>query len=1187
MVHYGILNFTKNEKIGKSGITFTCFDDRSIHVVNTKSKSKIDRWAKVSDDFQLLEIMGPIGSYQTESNILHYIYGIKPAKYPSYTMKIETLDPHDKDTRIHDVFSIDNPGTRDIDDAISMEITGNAITLGIHITDVAHTLLSQLNNPDDIIEFARRRSSSTYTDLENTTMLPPKLTYDVLSLSTNKIRKTISLWLEYVDGKMVRFRFESAYVKNVAAMQYSQFIHKFPCEYEALSALSSQSNPHDIVAWTMMTYNKLFAHSNDHILLRNKSKDVFAEYSPAHLKLKHDDIGALYTHATSPIRRFADLYNQIIWHGYDTAGELDIDELNKASINIKRFQYKHAVLDLSYSCRSQPRNVSIQQSTTGTDFVRVMCDDRIYTVPRYDSYYDGEMTIGDCYIWGVLKNGVSTLRLATESSELSTSAVNERSRSIAIPFQELSNELSKQYVEDILQHPLDHFQSQCYEVVKSGQDLMFLAPTGSGKTAVAMTAICKAFINGKRAIYTSPIKSLSNEKYADFRKRLDGRVSLLTGDSKSRCSPPGGDGQSELIIMTAEILRNKLCSDKDDDLIDVEVVVIDECHYINDYERGCVWEETLMFLPKNVQVIALSATLDKPEEFCKWLNIRRPTQIVQRFDRHVPLFFGSIVHQKNNDDKLTLMNERDSKTYTWNKPTVDQSFAKLGSSLINLELCPAIVFCMSRKRCVRNADSITDNLILGTRPHKPKPGASEEEQSAYEIILAEHNEIVVDYKRKFDAIHAKYLGKYRKQLQTIPGYDSFLSQLQKGVAYHHSAMIPILREFVEILFREKLIMVVFATETLACGIDMPARSVVFTELEKPCGESNKRLLHTEEFIQMAGRAGRRGRDTKGYVIYYSVRNEKIPYSTFHSLVLGRPPKATSQLRISPDLVLRNLFNGYDSMRLSLLFAELKVEENQASNSYDSLQNKLEDDDLDSIIELDNKLSGIGFIRLNPKQTKNAKNDLMKLLKGMTVEDARAQSRIRDQLSGCKYAINDMWNEALLSLLSADFIDNDYRMMRKGMIASKMCDGLPLVRAEILDSTLCDTLIDVKTLISWLSIFAESANFDDITLTIPDDLITMIEESKFYAEKYYEKSINCNVSYLMYDWLTHKDVRRIFQFLPLSDFGTFVKVILRVSTFVEETMNVFLGLELFEQYNQLENYQEILFDGIVGNGSIHV
>ena len=209
------------------------------------------------------------------------------------------------------------------------------------------------------------------------------------------------------------------------------------------------------------------------------------------------------------------------------------------------------------------------------------------------------------------------------------------------------------------------------------------------------------------------------------------------------------------------------------------------------------------------------------------------------------------------------------------------------------------------------------------------------------------------------------------------------------------------------------------------------------------------------------------------------------------------------------------------------------------------------------------------------------------VKGMTVEDARAQSRIRDHLSGCKYAINDMWNEALLSLRSADFIDNDYRMMRKGMIASKMCDGLPLVRAEILDSTLCDTLIDVKTLISWLSIFAESANFDDITLTIPDDLITMIEESKFYAEKYYEKSINCNVSYLMYDWLTHKDVRRIFQFLPLSDFGTFVKVILRVSTFVEETMNVFLGLELFEQYNQLENYQEILFDGIVGNGSIHV
>jgi replicative superfamily II helicase len=785
-------------------------------------------------------------------------------------------------------------------------------------------------------------------------------------------------------------------------------------------------------------------------------------------------------------------------------------------------------------------------------------------------------------MWGIVKNGFSTLRIQTELTEFSDFETKDVSQSA---FEVLDDHnFTKEDVEEVLGHPLDQFQTEAFEIIKNGEDLFAAAPTGSGKTAVAMTAILKAFKNGKRAIFTSPIKALSNEKYCDFRTKLDGRVSLLTGDVKVRCTHPGGDGQSELIIMTSEILRNKLLYDKiDDDLIDVEVVVIDEAHYINDSERGGCFEEIFMGLPKNIQLVCLSATMDKPQEFCNWLSQRRPCKLVQRFDRHVPLYFGSIV----SNDRLHLMDDiSDSKQYTWNQSTINQSVSKLCNSLVLFDLCPAIVFCMSKKKCVKFAQAITDNLVLGKMPIKPKPGSSEEEISIYDIEMQEHSEKVVNYKKKFEALKNKYLGKYRKQLQNIPGYNDWIELLQRGVAYHHSGKIPLLREFVEVLFRNKLIMVVFATETLACGIDMPARSVVFTEVEKPCGNDQRRTLKTEEFMQMAGRAGRRGRDVKGFVLYYSLKNQKVPYSTFHHLALGKPPKATSQLDVNPEMVLRNLKKGYVAMHSSLLFSELKCEENVALKSYNELSDKIEDKNLDRIFELDSNLRGDGFIKLTPKQTKKAKNELRDLLNGKTIEDARSQMRLRNQLHESSY-IDTMWNNGISFLQSHEFIDDEGKMYRKGVISSQMCDGMPLVRGEILDKIINDSSMDCKILVSWLSLFAEGVNFQEINLNVPDELKHMIEESKYLAEKYYDVDLNQNVCYLVYDWLIYKDLRRILSCIPLSDLGMFVKVILRTASFIEETMKILLGLEIFEIYNNFENYQELLFSGLVSNSSIYV
>jgi superfamily II DNA/RNA helicase len=563
-----------------------------------------------------------------------------------------------------------------------------------------------------------------------------------------------------------------------------------------------------------------------------------------------------------------------------------------------------------------------------------------------------------------------------------------------------------------LGYPIDDFQRRSLRVIlRRDMDLLAMAPTGSGKTAVALLAILQAFARGQRAIYTSPIKALSNQKYAEFKqwfrsKGVRGEVSLLTGDIKIR-APPGT--QNELMICTSEILRNKLvknsgkhneaggqrADDIDPDLHRLGCVVSDEVHYINDPERGSVWEETLMHLPRDVQMVALSATLKEPEKFVDWISStrHRPGEIVTRTDRHVPLYFGGLSNTKaaedaefiemfstHGDRKNVFIQDRFHETFPTaaevQKVLKEQKDAKKASAsstdarstrdaellakrleqtggampkgnkgqaapgraaggsgsgkeykfnfvhevnrlvtgLDSQDKLPAIVFCMSRRACVTAALGVHGNPLFGVKCKKPAvtPGTMSVELLEWEEQEAERSHRVREIEARRTAMHRKHLQRFSSQLKELEAYHELDSLLKRGIAYHHAGMLPILREYVELCFQERLIRVVFATETLAVGVNMPARTVVFTQLDKPDNQGRgHRWCRCDEFWQMAGRAGRRGMDTQGFVVYaptLSVAGEKnrVPIYELNRMLTGSMPSAESQLVIDESFVLRHL-----------------------------------------------------------------------------------------------------------------------------------------------------------------------------------------------------------------------------------------------------------------------------------------
>ena len=401
----------------------------------------------------------------------------------------------------------------------------------------------------------------------------------------------------------------------------------------------------------------------------------------------------------------------------------------------------------------------------------------------------------------------------------------------------------------------DPFQREAIAHLEEGASVVVTAPTGAGKTLVAEAAIALARRRGERAFYTTPIKALSNQKFGDLRAVYgEDAVGLLTGDNVV-------NGDAGIVVMTTEVLRNMIYTDPHR-LGSLGIVILDEVHYLQDRYRGPVWEEVIIHLPAHVQLVNLSATIANPEEFAAWVRARRgPTELVVETHRPVPLDSVYMLKDRHREDRVEMFPVFDRSRKHPN-PVVEKLLRKgrgrfrrflaprrleVVEHLAGLGMLPAIYFVFSRAGCDQAAQQVASAGLALT---------SAEERMAIRAIVEERT---------------AHLGQ---DDLAVLGFGSWVAGLESGVAAHHAGMVPAFKETVEAVFSAGLVKVVFATETLALGINMPAKTVVLERLSKFTGETHE-LLQPGDYTQLTGRAGRRGIDTSGTAVVLHQRD--VPF----------------------------------------------------------------------------------------------------------------------------------------------------------------------------------------------------------------------------------------------------------------------------------------------------------------------
>lgn len=770
-------------------------------------------------------------------------------------------------------------------------------------------------------------------------------------------------------------------------------------------------------------------------------------------------------------------------------------------------------------------------------------------------------------------------------------------------------------------YKLDAFQEEGIYRIHNGENILITAHTGSGKTVLAIYAIAHCMKNNKRVLYTSPTKSLSNQKYAEFTEQFgkNGIIGIMTGDIKV-------NPDAQCIIMTTEILRNMLYKREVDEstiinMADVGAVIFDEVHYINDPDRGKVWEESIVLLPREITLVMLSASIDKPEVFAEWIgNIKeKPISLIPTSHRVVPLrhyYWSSYLFDNNGKDELRwemveILDEKGKfKNYDVIRKNKVYNISSLMDNLVNFlvnnNYTPALFFKLSRKKCESVCKMVRKNLLTA------------EELS------------------EVDNTFNYYMREYKSVYEILPQYQDVYKQVLKGVVYHHSGLIPILKEIIEILYSKGLIKILFATETFSIGVNMPTKTVLFSDLEK-FSNNGMRLLRTDEYLQMSGRAGRRGLDKFGSVIVLPTM--VLPDETsFRNMLTGKSPMLNSKFKLSYQFVLRTLNTGkFDATRFldkTLISNEndkkaiqLVLEKRELETMLDNImKNVFADGDYEKLIKyhqiIDIPVIDPIFTIKKKKNAKDvAKSDNEKNMIKDSIKDFDVKYQEFNKTREIKQSIeklhDNIWcfenelltyiNNIIELLENRGYYNNtdaktDAKITKKGIVAAEINECNELLFTEMIFNGLLDDL-DFPEICAVLMAFLNEKDSGGDELYISDlkiskktavvlNKLQKIGETLQLLEDDYKIYIGSDYTLYLdfivpaYVWASGGTIHDVYKHTTVYD-GNFVKGIMRLNNLCENVYGICKAIERFDICSKMENYKSILIRDVTMINSLYI
>jgi len=785
---------------------------------------------------------------------------------------------------------------------------------------------------------------------------------------------------------------------------------------------------------------------------------------------------------------------------------------------------------------------------------------------------------------------------------------------------------------------LDFFQKHAIEKIVKNEDVLITAATGSGKTLPAEYAILNAFKKGKKTIYTSPIKSLSNQKFYEFKKKYkDISFGICTGDIRFNAN------EADCIIMTTEILRNLLYKKQYDDSkisykldlnIDLEkdvgCVIFDEAHYLGDKDRGKVWEESLVLLPKHINLVLLSATMNNAPEVALWLqNVKNiPCHLIPKKERIIPLnhyiFYTSkypkqvkdedfIKLHNNNSNELVhiLDNNRNFNELNYQKikKLKDQDYKYYNSynnniiviqNLVSLlqkkNLLPCLFFVFSRKKCLILAKCIEQSLITSQE-------------------ITEIKKIVNWNIHKLD---------YPKMYYESPEFQEILELLYKGVAIHHSGLRPVFKEIIEILYSKGLIKVLFATETFAIGVNMPTKTVIFTSLEK-YSNSGFRYLNTSEYLQMSGRAGRRGIDKIGTVILMANLFNLPDPTPLRNIMCGNSDDIISKFDLSYKFILKillnNEYNFNDFLQNTLMFKQNNSENERVKERYTEGVEYLENlpklkrpiEDYENYYNIINNNKRKSKKQVRFLKDKESEQDFREDYKNY-IEQYEVQNELNylkesveniDYNNVIYYSLDKVMkflkkNNYIEDVESKDIKNEDVKI--KGIIASSINECNEILLTELLVNNYFDDLTHSEicgllSLFSNTSCLNEDMKVRDVSvLDVNEKLKNIIKKAEELNENF-SKDEEVLEIYINTNWDLNLDMVEYcykwcegykYEELYFDNYsGNFIKDILKLDNLISTLEVLCTILEKYDLYNKLNEIHSKLLRDIVNNESLYI